>query len=98
MGDGDAASQAGAVALPGQAALELAQDYAAEAMSPATKRAYRADWADFCQWCRVQQLSALPAAPGTVAAYLAAHAATHSRSTLTRRLARHRPGAQARGA
>src|SRR5689334_14649411 len=87
MGDGDAASQAGAVALPGQAALELAQDYAAEALSPATKRAYRADWADFCAWCRVHRLSALPATPGMVAAYLAAHAGTHSRSTLARRMA-----------
>lgn len=70
-----------------QAALAAAIDFAGQALSPATLRAYRADWAHFCAWCRDAGWPALPAAPDTVAAYLAAQAVTHTRSALVRRLA-----------
>lgn len=70
-----------------QAALAAAIDFAGQALSPATLRAYRADWAHFCAWCREAGWPALPAAPDTVAAYLAVQATTHTRSTLVRRLA-----------
>jgi len=64
-----------------------ARDYAGRAKAPNTLRAYRADWADFAAWCARYALSALPAAPETVALYLAALAdAGRSASTLQRRL------------
>ena len=69
------------------AALAAAIDFAREALAPATLRAYRADWQHFCAWCRDAGWSALPAAPETVAAYLAALATTHTSSALVRRLA-----------
>jgi integrase len=70
-----------------QAALAAAIDFADQALSPATLRAYRTDWQHFCGWCREAGWPALPAAPETIAAYLAALAATHARSVLSRRLA-----------
>jgi site-specific recombinase XerD len=36
-----------------------------------TLRGYRADWSDFCDWCAVSGLESMPAAPETVAAYIA---------------------------
>jgi integrase len=69
------------------AALAAAIDFADQALSPATLRAYRADWRAFTAWCRDAGWPALPAAPATVAAHLASLAATHTRSTLVRRLA-----------
>ena len=73
--------------LAAQAALAAAIDFAREALAPATLRAYRADWQHFCAWCRDAGWTALPAAPETVAAYLAALATTHTSSALVRRLA-----------
>ena len=56
---------------------------AEEALSPATRRAYGAAWRGFREWARAQGLEALPAAPETVAAYLAERAGGGaSRSTL----------------
>jgi integrase len=79
---------------PGQAltpraaqALEVAVAYARGADTPNTRRAYAADWADFTTWCRQAGLAPLPAAPETVAAYLAALARTHAPATLRWRLA-----------
>lgn len=63
-----------------------AQEFAALAQAPATTRAYRLDWTHFTDWCARMNLAALPAAPGTVAAYLVAHADVLKISTLTRRL------------
>ena len=78
---------AAALPAPGQAAVEAARGYAKLALAPATRRAYRADWAHFSDWCRAQRWKALPAAPEAVAAYLATLATTHTRSTIRRRLA-----------
>jgi integrase len=67
--------------------LALAADYAKQALSRATLRAYAADWQDFTGWCQARGASALPADPTTVAAYLASMGISHSRATLRRRLA-----------
>ncbi|MDR3418808.1 MAG: site-specific integrase [Nevskia sp.] len=74
-------------ASPGAAALAAARDYAAGAYAEATRRAYRADWADFLGFCRAAGFSPLPAAPQTIAAYLASMAVSHAASTIARRLA-----------
>jgi integrase len=63
-----------AIPAPLPTATEAAR-YAAESLSAATRRAYRADWADFAAWCRQHGHPALPAAPEAIAAYLAALAA-----------------------
>lgn len=52
-----------------------------------TRRYYAADWAAFQAWCRAEACQALPAAPASVAAYLAAEAAKLRPGTLRRRLA-----------
>ncbi len=65
---------------------EQARDYAQSAKAPNTRRAYRADWADFTAWCRAHDRAPLPALPETVALYLAALAGHRKTSTLTRRL------------
>ncbi|WP_215747860.1 site-specific integrase [Gluconobacter sp. P1C6_b] len=41
------------------------------ARSPATLRAYRTDWGAFVAWCSAQGVTALPAQPETVAAWIA---------------------------
>jgi len=76
----------------GSAALTLyevgarARDYVQQSRAANTRRAYRADWADFAAWCAVHRLAALPAAPETVALYLTDLAASRKTSTLQRRL------------
>ena len=69
------------------AALAAAIDFAGQALAPATLRAYRAAWRHFCGWCEEAGWPALPAAPETVGAYLAALGPTHTTSTLVQRLA-----------
>jgi site-specific recombinase XerC len=54
--------------------LRAAVDYALASKAPGTLRAYDADWRHFAAWCDRRGATALPAAPATVAAYLAAHA------------------------
>ena len=53
---------------------EAAQRFADAARSDATLRAYRSDWADFAGWCADRALRAMPAAPETVALYIASRA------------------------
>ena len=86
-GTGLALAGAGPVSAEALAALAAAIDFAGQALAPATLRAYRADWQHFCAWCRTAGWAALPAAPATVAAYLASLAKTHTGSALVRRLA-----------
>jgi integrase len=69
------------------AALAAAMDFADQALSPATRRAYRAGWQHFCRWCEAAGWPALPAAPETVGAYLATLAPSCASSTLVQRLA-----------
>ncbi|RRA50440.1 site-specific integrase [Acidipila sp. EB88] len=65
---------------------EAANQYVRAAKSPATRRAYAADWRHFAAWCGEHGLQSLPAEPATVALYLAALGATHKPATITRRL------------
>jgi integrase len=51
-----------------------AADYRRAARADNTRRAYRAGVAAFTQWCAIHARTALPAAPETVAAFLAAEA------------------------
>ena len=74
------------IPLP-EAEVARAAGFARQALSPATLAAYAADWADFDARCQSRGVPALPAAPTTVAAYLAALATTHAGATLRRRLA-----------
>jgi len=74
----------------GNNALKLAKPliagYAANSKAKNTWRAYRADLRDFGDWCQANELQALPASPGTVAAYLT-YLALHCKvSTVKRRL------------
>jgi integrase len=60
-------------ATPHLAALgEKARDYARNARSENTQRAYDADWRQFSSWLRRQGFDALPPNPQTVGLYLAA--------------------------
>ena len=71
-----------------EAELELASDFARASKAKATQEAYCSDFRIFESWCRQRGLSALPAAPATVCAFLAAQAGLGKRaSTLGRRLA-----------
>ena len=68
--------------------LEEAAGYARAEKAAATRRAYRSDFALFRSWCETKHISALPAAPETVAAYLAGEANRGTKaSTIGRRLA-----------
>jgi site-specific recombinase XerD len=65
------------------AAIDLAK--AEKALS--TRKAYGTDFRIFKAWCDARQIAALPAAPETVAAFLAAESKTAKPSTLGRRIA-----------
>jgi site-specific recombinase XerD len=78
------------VSLPAELAPDLtrAAEYAREEKAEATRRAYRSDFRIFEAWCRGRDVSALPATPATVAAFLANDVEAGSRpSTLGRRVA-----------
>lgn len=64
-----------------------AKDYARQAKSHNTRRAYASDWDDFARWCQPYGFLPLPARPETVALYLTALADALRPSTLGRRLA-----------
>ena len=64
-----------------------ATKYVEQSKAANTRRAYQADWADFSAWCEKYRRSALPAAPDTVAYYLADRSQDLKTSTLKRRLA-----------
>jgi site-specific recombinase XerD len=65
----------------------IASAYIDEAKAENTKKSYRSDWADFTAWCGKYRRPALPAAPETVAYYLADRSQDLKPSTLKRRLA-----------
>ena len=67
--------------------LAAAIDLAKAEKAASTRKAYGTDFRLFREWCEARSVSALPAAPETVAAYLAAHASTSKASTLGRRVA-----------
>jgi site-specific recombinase XerD len=65
---------------------EKAKEYVHKAKAPNTRKAYRADWADFAAWCKKYRREPLPACPETVAYYLADRSSRLKVSTLERRL------------
>jgi len=75
-------------ALPAtlESVADDARNYIASAKAPATRRAYRSDWAHFAGWCDLHDRAALPAEPDTVALYLSDLARTAKPATLQRRL------------
>jgi site-specific recombinase XerD len=76
--------------VPSVAVQEAAADaevFATASRASSTWRAYESDWRIFTHWCQAMDLSALPAAPATVAMFLAAEAKKGTApSTLNRRL------------
>ena len=71
-----------------QEATQRAGDFARAEKATSTKRDYRSDFAIFEAWATGQGASALPAAPETVAAFIAAEADRGAKaSTIGRRLA-----------
>jgi site-specific recombinase XerD len=67
--------------------LAAAIDLAKAEKAASTRKAYGTDFRLFREWCDARGVPALPAAPETVAAYLAANAGTSIASTLGRRIA-----------
>lgn len=61
-------------------------DYVEMSKADNTRRAYRSDWADFALWCKQYRRVSMPAAPDTVAYYLADRSQRLKTSTLERRL------------
>jgi site-specific recombinase XerD len=82
------ASTYGEISHPVADLAERAADYARNARSPATLKAYSADLRDFEAWCAGVGFRPLPAAPQTVALYLThlAGVAQRKASTIGRRL------------
>jgi site-specific recombinase XerD len=76
--------------LPSVAIQEAAADaevFATASRAASTWRAYESDWRIFNRWCQAMDLAPLPAAPATVAMFLAAEAKRGTApSTLNRRL------------
>jgi site-specific recombinase XerC len=76
--------------LPSVAIQDAAADaevFATASRAASTWRAYESDWRILCAWCQVMDLAALPAAPATVAMFLAAEAKNSTApSTLNHRL------------
>ena len=63
------------------------EEYAQNARSEATRRAYATDLEDFRHWCKKYGRNWLPAEPATVGLYISARASDLKLSTLERRLA-----------
>jgi hypothetical protein len=73
--------------------LVAALDCADQAQAPPAARAYAGDWRRFAAWCALRDLTPLPAAPETVAVFIAHQARAGVKpSTPGRRVAAIRPG------
>jgi len=77
--------QSGSIALT--EALAAARTYAERSLSDSTRRGYARDLAAFQIWCQARAVTALPATPQTLAAYLAELALTDRPATIGRKLA-----------
>lgn len=72
--------------------VETARDYARQAASENTLKAYAKDWAHFSRWCRMKGIDPLPLSPEMIGLYLADLAAPTGKapaisvSTIGRRL------------
>jgi site-specific recombinase XerC len=73
---------------PPAADIDRAVHFARQDKAPATRAAYRSDFAAFQKWCTSRGVDALPALPESVAAYLASEAEAGLKpSTIGRRCA-----------
>jgi len=77
--------QSGQIAL--MEALAAARTYAERSLSDSTRRGYARDLAAFQVWCQARAVTALPAAPQTLAAYLADLTLTDRPATIGRKVA-----------
>ena len=71
------------VALP---LPEQVRDFIRASKAQSTLRGYQSDWRDFCAWAERQGLSPIPAAPESVAAYIAECAGRLKVGSIQRRL------------
>jgi integrase len=77
--DGSAATGRDTIALPSHIAVsgtldrlvETARDYARQAASENTLKAYAKDWAHFARWCRMRGADPLPPSPQLIGLYIA---------------------------
>ena len=70
------------------AETSLAHDFAVQQHAPATRKAYRSDFAVFAAWCSDRGLSPIPAPPDAICAFIADEATMGTKvSTITRRIA-----------
>lgn len=72
--------------VPLKALEQRVDQFAGASLSPATKRAYEADWRHFFAFCRVHELEDLPASPETICLYLSQCADENAVSTIVRRM------------
>ena len=79
----------GGSSLPATLGADFAAavDLAKAEKAPSTRKAYGTDFRLFRVYCEAKGVSALPASPATVAAYIAAEAHTAKPSTIGRRIA-----------
>ena len=76
------------IALPSRVAgsgtldrlVETARDYARQAVSDNTLRAYAKDWAQFARWCRMRGTDPLPPSPELIGLYIADLAAPRGKA------------------
>jgi integrase len=73
--EGDESSAALPVHVAGSGTLdrlvETARDYARQAASENTLKAYAKDWAHFARWCRMRGADPLPSSPQVIGLYIA---------------------------
>lgn len=78
-GDDSADLERDTIALPSHVAgsgtldrlIETARDYARQAVSENTLKAYAKDWAHFARWCRMRGADPLPPSPQLIGLYIA---------------------------
>ena len=60
--------------------VETARDYARQAVSENTVKAYAKDWAQFARWCRMRGTDPLPPSPELIGLYIADLAAPQGKA------------------
>jgi integrase len=83
--EGNAQTVASMPQVIDQDTLKTAADYLERSKAVTTRAAYRKDWDHFTRWCEDRSLQALPAAPESVALYLADRADRGSKNASLRR-------------
>jgi site-specific recombinase XerD len=75
-----------AVPSPALPSLEQVREFIRTCKAESTLRGYQSDWRHFCTWCESHGLCPLPAAPDSVAAYIAECAGRLKVGSIQRRL------------